>query len=216
MAAMPESGRRTQQERKAATRAALLDAALACLTERGYARFTTTEVAQRAGTSQGSVFKHFPSKSVLLAATIGHLFDSLRSDFSSAYASLPAGERTVARVLDLLWEQMADERLGAAYDLYSAARTDPDLRAALEPVMSAHVDQLVELAETVGDSAGAGLAPAGEPFEALATVTILCLQGLRLNQMVRPDPDEVAGVRRALRRVLEVAAPGDGAVRRDA
>ena len=201
MAAMPQSQRRTQQERKAATRAVLLDAAQACLTERGYVHFTTTEVARRAGTSQGSVFKHFPSKSVLLAATIEHLFDNLRSDFSSAYATVPVGERTVERALDLLWEQMVDERLGAAYDLYGAARTDPQLRTALEPVMSAHLDHLIAMAGAVG--AGAGFTPAGEPFEALASVAILCLQGLRLNQAVRPDPDEVATVRRVLRRLIE-------------
>ncbi len=204
MTAMPEPGRRTQQERKAATRAALLDAALSSLMDRGYARFTTTEVAHRAGTSQGSVFKHFPSKSALLAATIEHLFDGLRSNFSAAFESVPAGERTVARALDLLWAQMLDERLGAAYDLYGAAWTDPDLRAALEPVMSAHIDRLVELARSVG--AGTGLELAGESFEALAGVAILCLQGLRLNQMVRPDPGEVADTLRVLRRLIEVGA----------
>ncbi|MDA8343264.1 MAG: TetR/AcrR family transcriptional regulator [Actinomycetota bacterium] len=201
---MPEPGRRTQQERKAATRAALLEAALSCLMDRGFAHFTTTEVAHRAGTSQGSVFKHFPSKSVLLAATIEYLFDGLRSSFSAAFASVPAGERTVARALDLLWEQMLDERLGAAYDLYGAAWTDRDLRAALEPVMSAHIDRLVDLARSVGE--GAGLELAGESFEALAGVAILGLQGLRLNQMVRPDPDEVADTLRVLRRLIEVGA----------
>lgn len=204
MTAMPEVGRRTQLERKAATREALLDAALSCLMDRGYARFTTTEVAHRAGTSQGSVFRHFPSKSALLAATIEHLFDGLRSNFSAAYQSVPAGERTVARALDLLWGQMLDRRLGAAYDLYGAAWTDPELQAALGPVMSDHIDRLVDLARSVG--AGAGLDLAGESFEALAGVAILCFQGLRLNQMVRPDRDEVADTLRVLRRLIEVGA----------
>ncbi len=46
--------RRTQAERSALTRAQLLDATVECLSALGYARTTTTEIAERAGLSRGS------------------------------------------------------------------------------------------------------------------------------------------------------------------
>src|SRR5580700_1002942 len=46
--------RRTQQERSAAMRLRLLDAAVDCLHDLGYSRTTTIEVAARAGVSRGA------------------------------------------------------------------------------------------------------------------------------------------------------------------
>ncbi len=197
--------RRTQQERRAATRTALLAAAVACLTESGFAGFTTTEVTRRAGTSQGALFKHFPTKSGLLAATIEHVFDGLRSDFTAAYDAVPPGERTVTKAFDLLWRQMLDERLGAAYDLYTAARTDPVLRADLEPVVAAHLDHLVSLTAAV--ALGTGVDDRDGRFAALVDLAILAVQGLRLNQMVLPDHEQAARLRALLRELTEVVVP---------
>ena len=46
----------------------LLDAGLALFTERGIARTTISEIAQRAGVAQGTFYLHFPSKDALLFA----------------------------------------------------------------------------------------------------------------------------------------------------
>jgi AcrR family transcriptional regulator len=46
----------------------LLDAGLALFTERGIARTTVSEIAQRAGVAQGTFYLHFPSKDALLFA----------------------------------------------------------------------------------------------------------------------------------------------------
>src|SRR3954466_2105232 len=59
--------RRTQAERSAATREALLDATLACLVEDGYANTTTARVAERAGVSRGAHPPHFPTRATLAA-----------------------------------------------------------------------------------------------------------------------------------------------------
>ena len=58
----------TLQARSRATRVRLLQATAAALEELGYAGASTTEVARRAGVSQGALYKHFPSKVQLLAA----------------------------------------------------------------------------------------------------------------------------------------------------
>src|SRR5262249_61236914 len=66
--------RRTQAQRTAATRAALLEATVDCLVSRGFDGTTTTEVAHRAGVSPGALLHHFPAKAELLCAAVGHLF----------------------------------------------------------------------------------------------------------------------------------------------
>ncbi|HWE54017.1 MAG TPA: helix-turn-helix domain-containing protein [Acidimicrobiales bacterium] len=50
------------QQRAIETRDALLDAALDCLIERGYAETTTIETARQAGVSRGAQQHHFPTK----------------------------------------------------------------------------------------------------------------------------------------------------------
>jgi AcrR family transcriptional regulator len=59
-----EPGRR--ERKKAATRQALADAALALFVERGFDGVTVAEVAEAADVSVATLFKHFPSKEALL------------------------------------------------------------------------------------------------------------------------------------------------------
>ena len=47
------------------TRARLLDAALALLSEGGYAAATVSNIAERVGVSAGALYRHFPSKAEL-------------------------------------------------------------------------------------------------------------------------------------------------------
>jgi len=178
--------RRTQAERRATTRAALLDAALTTLVDHGAAGFTTTSVCQRAGLSQGALFKHFPTKADLLAAVSEHLFDELRDDYDHRFHDLAVADRTIARAIDLLWVAMGDPRLHAAYDLYTAARTDDTLRASLAPVVAAHLDRLHRLGHQLLADLGV---PPSSRSAATIDVAILSMQGLMLNAMVSPDPD---------------------------
>ncbi|WP_433331734.1 TetR family transcriptional regulator [Spirillospora sp. CA-294931] len=53
------------QARLDAQRQAVLDAAIALLSEKGYAGCTMAAVADRAGIATGSMYKHFPSKAAL-------------------------------------------------------------------------------------------------------------------------------------------------------
>jgi len=166
-----------------------MTAALEQLLVDGLAGFTTTEVCRRAGLSQGALFKHFDTKADLLAAVTEYLFDELRSDFEARFIDLPAAERNPRRGVDLLWEQMLDDRLAAAYELYTAARTDADLRAALEPVVGAHVERIHALA--------AALIPGVEDSRRRSVVdlALLSMQGLVIQQMALPDPAQHQGLR---------------------
>src|SRR5689334_19042183 len=95
--------RRTQEERSAATRALLLEATLDSLVDVGYARLTTTDVADRAGVSRGAQLHHFPTKAELVTAAMAHLFDKSDRQFRRAFARLPAGADRGAGALEILW-----------------------------------------------------------------------------------------------------------------
>src|SRR5882672_9007518 len=81
--------RRTQEERSATTRALLLDATLECLTELGYARTTTTEIAERGGVSRGAQLHHFPTKAELVTEAVEHLFERRNEESREPFARLP-------------------------------------------------------------------------------------------------------------------------------
>jgi len=144
--------RRTQEERRTATRAALLDATASCLTDHGYAATTTTAVAERAGVSQGALFKHFASKPELLAATGEHLYKGLTSRYLDRFQRLEGEadlEVRLDRSIRLLWQMFESHEYAAALDLLTASRTDRDLRERMEDVVARHARRVREQAASL-------------------------------------------------------------------
>jgi AcrR family transcriptional regulator len=128
------SPRRSQAERSAATRDALLDATIACLVEHGYANTTTSRVAERAGVSRGAHLHHFQTRQALVAAAMERLAERRGAELLAAAEDLPQGRERLVQGLDLLWASYANPLFQAALDLWSHARTDADLRERLVPV----------------------------------------------------------------------------------
>ncbi len=125
--------RRTHAERSAETRARLLDAAIECLIEEGYAAMSTTEVVARAGLSRGAQVHHFPHKVDLVEAAVQWLLVKTAEDVNRTIAGLPADADRGETVLALLWSAFQSPLFFAALELIVAARTDdaliPGLRA---------------------------------------------------------------------------------------
>jgi AcrR family transcriptional regulator len=127
-----------QQDRSRLTQRRLLDATVECLVDVGWAGTTTTLVATRAGVSRGAQLHHYPTKTALVLAAVGHLTDRRAEELAAEAArlpSLPMAER-VDRVVDLLCAVFTGPLFVAALELWVAARTDPALREALVPLES--------------------------------------------------------------------------------
>jgi AcrR family transcriptional regulator len=127
--------RRTQAERRAATRAALLDAALACLVEEGYANLTTRNVAERAGVSQGTQMHYFPTRARFVAEAVRHVAVKLAAELREQTAARGNSERRrLEELLDHVWEIHSGPVFQATMELWVAARTDPEVRVAMADV----------------------------------------------------------------------------------
>ncbi len=125
-----------QQERSRATRQRLLAATVSCLVEYGWAGTTTTVIAERAGVSRGGQLHHYPTKAALVIAAVAHLTQrraaEIRADAAARRGQSAAGR--VSRVVDLLAAAFTGPLFAAALELWVAARTDAELRAALVPM----------------------------------------------------------------------------------
>jgi AcrR family transcriptional regulator len=131
-------GVRSRALRSAGSRALILDAAVACLVDEGYAGASTLAVQARAGVSRGRLLHHFPSRAELLVAAAEHLVATLLAEVEQRAAAVmadePPGPERVGRAIELMWATFQEPPFWAAAELWVAARTDPALRAALRAV----------------------------------------------------------------------------------
>ena len=128
----PPPARRTQAERRAASRSALLEAAVDCLAQDGYANLSTRRVAERAGVSQSTQMHYFPTKAEFLTEAIRHVAGRLARE---ALARTDLRELDESRrreaILDELWRIHNGPAFQATLELWIAARTDPGLSEAM-------------------------------------------------------------------------------------
>ena len=122
----------------------MLDATIECLVEYGYADTTTARVSERAGVSRGAQVHHFPSKADLVAEAVSHLAARRAEQLSAEAKRLPHGPERITAALDLLWQANVGPMQEAALELWTAARTDPELRAKLVPVERDLVERYFE------------------------------------------------------------------------
>ncbi len=126
--------RSRQEERSAATRQRLMEATIECLVERGWSGTTTTLVAERAGVSRGAQLHHYRTRSELVMAAVEHLAEVRVAEIRREAAGLPPGQQRTQAVLDMLARLYTGPLFVAALELWVAARTDEELRAALVPL----------------------------------------------------------------------------------
>jgi len=123
-----------QQQRSLSTRNRLLEAAVECLVERGWAGTTTTLVADRAGVSRGAQLHHYRTKSALLVAAVEHLAERRSAELRDEAAKLPPDGDRIEATIRLLASLFTGPLFSATIEVWVAARTDGALRTALVPV----------------------------------------------------------------------------------
>jgi AcrR family transcriptional regulator len=208
-ASAEKRARRTQAERRAMTRTALLDAAVASLVEDGYARTTTRGIAQGAGVSPGALQHHFVSKAELLGETLHHIRAKWASEmYAQGVPNAPSIRLRHEQLLDRMWAQYRGPLFQALLELAIGARTDPQLRAQL---VGAH-QELAQMNERVAPILFPELADRPELLPLIATGQAT-MRGLALMGLAgEVDPDEVWPSTRAHILAMNAQVLGDPAL----
>jgi AcrR family transcriptional regulator len=127
----------------------LLDAAVECLIDEGYAAVTTRGVAERAGVSQGAQQHYFDGRVDMVVQAVGHLSQRLAEQ---SREQIRTGQRDERRRMQTLLDRMWDIHTGPAFqtaaDLWAAARTDLELR---EPIENLGRDLDRQLAQLIAE-----------------------------------------------------------------
>jgi AcrR family transcriptional regulator len=178
-----ERARRTQAERREGTIRKLLDAATEALVDTGYAASSVQAICDRAGVSQGALFRHFETREALMVAVgedIGRkTLERYRRDFEARRGvddPLPAALRLV--------RARCRSRLNQAwYELSLAARTSPRLRRGLRPVAERYHQDIETLARELLPELAARL---GDGFSVLVDTIVAVFDGESVHGFVLP------------------------------
>jgi AcrR family transcriptional regulator len=185
VAATRDTPRRTQEERRTATRRALLDASLACLLEDGFAGLTTRRVAARAGVSPATQRVYFPTRASFVAAAVERLATELRREVDVH----PQRDAP-------LWSICQGPTFQAMAELSAAARTDGDAQAGFAAAERAVTRQIVLAAKALFPE------QLPEPrFRALVDLAVSSMLGLSMSQPLA-NPAALDGRWTAIRGLL--------------
>lgn len=127
--------REPRQDRGWATRARLLESAVACLAELGWSGATVSVIAERAGVSRGATQHYFPTREDLLTAAIEHMADIRLTEIRREAARLPhSREQRTPDVVRLLVRLYTGPVFRAALQLWAAASASDFLRELVLPL----------------------------------------------------------------------------------
>jgi AcrR family transcriptional regulator len=126
MSTTAERDRLPKQDRSRATRQRLLEAAVACLAEHGWAGSTVAVVAERAGVSRGAAQHHFPTREDLFTAAVEYVAEERSSALRALFPEGAAGDRRA--VVTALVDLYTGPLFRAALQLWVAASNEEQLR----------------------------------------------------------------------------------------
>jgi AcrR family transcriptional regulator len=196
-------GQFDRSERKAATRARLLEAAARVYARSGFAGATLDQVAAEAGFTKGAVYGHFGSKEKLLLALLQEhlaaqiaeqleLFNRVRGD-----RELPTWERPIAGSDSWMRSMQEDpDPFRLFVELWSYAQRDEQLRVRLAAGLGALRMTFARFAAE--SDVDAGVEGSAEEQQQFANVLVGLILGLGLLKLA--DPEAVS------ERLLGVAA----------
>lgn len=169
-----------------AQRDAVVAAAIAVLTEHGYAGCTMAAVAARAGIATGTVYRHFVSKSELVVEVFRLVVSGEVAAVTAASAAYGAGE-VVERVVAVV-ETFAGRALKVPKLAYAllAEPVDAEVDARRLEFRRAFTDVI---ATTVADGVATGVLPSQDPG-----LTAAALVGAAGEVLVGPLSGPEAGV----------------------
>lgn len=197
--------REPQQDRSRATRARLLEAAIASLAELGYAASTVAVVAERAGVSRGAAQHHFPTREALFTAALEHMTQVRADELRRELGTLPGGRPSTAAVVDLTFALFTGPLFRAALTLWVAAASEPALREQIVP-LEARIGREIHLVVVGLLGVDESLPGVRESVQA----TLDLARGLGLANLLTDDSRRRGRIAAQWARTLDLTLPGPG------
>lgn len=193
--AAPRRSRQRVQERADRTRELVINAAIECIREEGFAAASTRHIIERAGVSTGVVQYHFGDRDGLLTAVIDHAISTLVTsvnDLADKVAGIKNIDDRMTALADAAWETFLNPASMTAMEILIATRS---LRSTLD------IEQLVDLQpglERIAELIGAPSPHA----RAIADLLWAAPVGLMVGQMVTTVPLPTEPQRHAMAQLM--------------
>ena len=192
--------RRSQEERTAETREALIDAAIATIHDVGYPAASTTLIAERAGVSRGAILHQFGTRATLMAEVVAEVY---RREMAS-YVDMVAQGQSGKSVHD--WPAILMNVLGrpsgiAVLEILQASQSDRELAATVR-------DRQADVEAAALETMRADLGGTREAALAVMRLMVWAVRGLSIANRVMPAGIDTATPIALLTALLKLAAPG--------
>lgn len=179
--------RRTQRQRSAATRQAVLLAARDTICDLGYSKTTVAEVAHRAGVSRGAQVHHYPNKEKMMLAVADFIFSGVERDLSEMADRLDKEPGNVEAFINDIWERVFHrDNFCPVMEFVNAARTNPALRELLSVRWQRLLEAYDEIWAKVLNRSGHG----NPEMVMLLNLTLSMLRGMAFQRIIDDDNRE--------------------------
>jgi AcrR family transcriptional regulator len=200
----PKVPRGPNAERRAATRDKIMQAAVRCLAEFGYAATSTPLVARLAKVSRGSLLHQFPTKVDLILAVAEYAATARGAKVLDELRPYPEGPGRYLHGVDAVWASLHTPAAIALMEVTIAARSDPEL-AERYPAFAGDIEERLHRAR-IRMARNLGVPERLEEIEAVAHLTRMALNGLAMESVfigrASPDAPRVLALLRKLRQQL--------------
>ncbi|MCZ6803316.1 MAG: TetR/AcrR family transcriptional regulator [Proteobacteria bacterium] len=136
-----------QAHKSSTTREQILDAAIRCIVDLGYANSTTTKIAEHAGLSRGATLHHFPSRLDIIRAAVDYIHQKRLRAFKKSVINTPKDSDHVSMAVHAYWSHINHPFFIVFFELSVAARHDDDLADILRPAQKAYDEEWYKTAQ---------------------------------------------------------------------
>lgn len=193
-----------QQTKSRQTREAILQSAVECFYELGYANTSTENIAQRAKLSRGAMLHHFPTRFDLISAAVKFLNDKRLATYAKVeeVAQADAEYSRVEEGIEAYWEQLNSPTFIVFHELQVASRTDPELAAVIKPALTAYTAAVLQQTAAIFPDLALS-----EAFVRANLLSRYLMEGMAIANATRDDSDHhktlLPWLKRELRRSFQ-------------
>jgi len=187
-------------DRRAATRAKILAAAMRCLNSVGYAQTSTVRVAAEAKVARGSLLHQFPTRVELILAVADHAARAQGEFISAELAKVAPGRARYIASVDASWAALQRPESQALIEIIIATRHDPELAARIPDFAQRFEAGVNRGAQRFAEASG--LQDEAGEAAAQRRLMLVALRGLAVETMLsgaEAQPDAVLALLRQMR-----------------